>query len=73
MYSKFPRYPTNTISYIVLYYNRFIILFTQTIHEKTNKKLKKTLPLQYSTLKRAVLPATSPLLLGFIMDILGLK
>ena len=29
-----PRYPTNTISYIVLYSNSCIILFTQIIHKK---------------------------------------
>lgn len=29
-----PRYPPNTIGYIILYYNRFIILFTQMMHNK---------------------------------------
>ena len=33
-----PRYPTNTIGYIVLYYHRCIILFTQII--QTNAKIK---------------------------------
>ena len=33
-----PRYPANTIGYIVLYSKRFIILFTQITHEKQTKK-----------------------------------
>ena len=38
------RYPTNTISYILLYCNRFIILFTQIIHKKqTNAKNKENI------------------------------
>ena len=45
------RYPTNTISYIVLYCNGFIIFFTQIMHKKKNKqKVKKNffnLTIQY--------------------------
>ena len=40
---------------MVLYCNRFIILFTQIIHKKQMQKIKKTfLILQYSTLKSTV-------------------
>ena len=46
---------------MVLYCNRFIILFTQIIHKKqTNTKIKKTfLILQYSTLKGTVIQYNS--------------
>ena len=37
-----PRYPTNTIGYIVLHCNSFIMLFTQVIHKKQIQKIKKT-------------------------------
>ena len=36
-------YPTNTIGYIVLCYNRFIILFTQIIHKKQTQKNKENI------------------------------
>ena len=40
---------------MVLYCNRFIILFTQIIHKKQTQKVKKTfLILHYSTLKSTV-------------------
>ena len=39
--SKLAKVPNNKISYIVLYYNRFIIFFTQITHKK-NTKIKKT-------------------------------
>ena len=42
---------TNTIGYILLDYNRLIILFTQIIHRKQIQKNKTFLILQYSTLK----------------------
>ena len=34
------RYPPNTIGYITLYSNRFIILFTQIINKKQSQKIK---------------------------------
>ena len=37
--TKLFRYPTNTSSYIVLYCNRFIILFKQYIHKKQTQKV----------------------------------
>ena len=44
-----------TISYIFLYCNRFIILFTQITHKKQTQKIKETfLILQFSTLKSTV-------------------
>ena len=50
------------------------MLFTQIIHIKNPQKIKETfLILQYSTLKNTVVPATSPLLLCLLPDILGLK
>ena len=54
---KLAKYPTNTIDYIVLYCNRFIILFTQitSIYKKqTYTKNKIFLISQHSTLKRTV-------------------
>ena len=53
--------PTNTIGHIVLYCNKFIILFTQILHEKeTNTKIKKMfLILQCSALNRTAVPAPS--------------
>ena len=45
----------NTVSCIVLYYNRFIILFTQIMHKKpTNTQNKNILILQYTTLKSTI-------------------
>ena len=38
---SWPRYPTNRISYIVLYCNRFVIVFTQIIHDRQTEKMKK--------------------------------
>ena len=34
------RFPTNTIGYIVLYYNRLIMVFIQRIHKPKQKSLK---------------------------------
>ena len=49
------RSPTKTISYLAQYCNRFILLFTQMIHQKQTPKIKDTcLILQYSTLKSTV-------------------
>ena len=53
-------YPTNTIGYITLYCNRFLIHFTQIIHEKQTQKTKKTsLILQYRTLRSTIVTATA--------------
>ena len=65
-----PRYPANTIRYLVLYckvHNTF-----QTNNSRnTDTKIKKTfLILQYSTLKSTVVPATSLLLLRLPSDFL---
>ena len=49
--SELAKVPNDKISYIVLYCNRFIILFIQIMHKKTKKTF---LILQYSTLKSAV-------------------
>ena len=38
-----PRYATNTISHIVLYCNRFELLFTQIIHIKQTQKNKENI------------------------------
>ena len=65
-------YPTTTASYIVLYCNRFTILFTQIIHKQTITKEQTLLILQYSTLKSTVVPDTSLLFLRLLTDILGL-
>ena len=49
-----------TVGYIVPYCNRFIMLFTQIIHQKqTNTKNKTSLILQYSTLKSTVVQYNS--------------
>ena len=36
-----PKYPVNTVSYIVLYCNRFIILFIPIMHKNKHKKWRK--------------------------------
>jgi len=33
VHQSYPRYPINTVGYIVLYYNRLTVLFTQIIHK----------------------------------------
>ena len=66
--------PIVIISYIIWYSNRFIILFTQIMHKKTNTKSKKTfLILECSTLIITIVPAISPLLLHLFLDILSMK
>lgn len=40
--TKFPRYPTNAINYVVLSCERLIILVTQTVHENRTQKLEHT-------------------------------
>ena len=52
MSDSYPRYPTNTISYIVLYYNSLIVLFTQIIHKRQQNKaflILHVVPSKYST------------------------
>ena len=51
--TKLPKYPTDTTSYIVLYCNRFIIIFTQII-DKTNLKNRTLLIWWWNTLKSTV-------------------
>ena len=36
-----PKYPVNTVSYIVLYCNRYIILFIPIMHKNKHKKWRK--------------------------------
>ena len=61
-------YRANTISYVVLHCNRFIILFTQIIHKRQTHK-NPFLIIWYGTLKSTVVPATSLLVLRFLLYI----
>ena len=62
------------MGYIVLYCNRFIILFTQIIHKKQTKNKENIFNLTVQYLEKySTVPATSPLLLRLLPDILGLK
>ena len=67
------RSPTNTTSYIALYCNWFITLFTQMICKKQRKSKENIFSLTHCGALRTVVPATSLLLLGLLLDVLGLK
>ena len=60
----------NTIGCLELYYNSFIILFTQIIHESKQNILYFIVP--YIE-KYSAVPATSLLLLCLLPDLLGLR
>ena len=55
--SELAKVPNDKISYIVLYCNRFIILFIQITHKK-HKNKENILILQYSTSKSTVVSTT---------------
>ena len=57
--TKLAYVPTNTVDYIVLYCNRFVILFTQIIQKKTSTQNKTCLILQYSSLESTIVQHNS--------------